>query len=61
MKITYHCSRHSYAVLLLENKTDIFTVAKMLGHKDMKSTLIYLKFTDELKHKAMNALPSFDF
>ena len=60
-KITYHCSRHSYAVLLLENGTDIYTVAKMLGHKDMKSTLIYLKFTDELKLKAMNSLPNFHF
>ena len=59
-KITFHCSRHSYAVLLLENKTDIYSVAKMLGHKDMKSTLIYLKFTDELKLKAMNSLPNFN-
>jgi len=60
-KITYHCSRHSYAVLLLKNGTDIYTVAKMLGHIDMKSTLIYLKFTDKLKLKAMNSLPNFDF
>ena len=60
MKITYHYSRHSYAVLLLENGTDIYTVAKMLGHRDIKSTMVYLKFTDELKHKAMNALPSFN-
>jgi len=60
-KITYHCSRHTYAVLLLERGTDIYTVAKMLGHIDMKSTLIYLKFTDKLKLKAMNSLPNFDF
>jgi len=60
-KITFHCARHTNAVLLLSNGTDIYTVAKMLGHRDIKSTMVYLKFTDELKHKAMNALPSFEF
>ena len=60
-KITFHCARHTNAVLLLSNGTDIYTVAKMLGHRDIKSTMVYLKFTDELKHKAMNALPSFNF
>ena len=60
-KITFHCARHTNAVLLLSNGTDPYTVARMLGHRDIKSTMVYLKFTDELKHKAMNALPNFNF
>ena len=52
--------KQTYAVLLLERGTDIYTAAKMFGHIDMKSTLIYLNFTDELKLKAMNSLPNFD-
>ena len=47
--------------MLLNCGTDVNTVSKMLGHRDIKSTMVYLKFTDELKHKAMNALPSFEF
>lgn len=60
-KITFHCARHTNAVMLLNCGTDVNTVSKMLGHRDIKSTMVYLKFTDELKHKAMNALPSFNF
>ena len=59
-KITFHCARHSFAMLLLTNGTDPYTVSKLMGHQDMKSTLVYLKLCDELKFKAMNALPKFD-
>jgi len=60
-KITFHSARHTYAVLLLDNGVDIFTVSKMMGHKDIKSTQVYLKFTDELKSRAMHSIPSFSF
>ena len=47
--ITFHCARHTYAVLQLDGGTDIFTVSKLLGHKDLKTTLIYSKVLDKNK------------
>ena len=52
--ITFHCFRHTFATLQLFNGTDIYTVSKMLGHKDLKTTLIYVKIVDEAKRKAAN-------
>lgn len=54
--ITFHCFRHTYATLQLFNGTDIYTVSKMLGHKDIKTTQIYAKIVDEAKRKAANTI-----
>lgn len=56
-KITFHCARHTNAVLLLENGTDIYTVSKMLGHRELKTTQIYAKIVDSKKTEAVNSLP----
>lgn len=50
--ITFHCFRHTYATLQLHKGTDIYTVSKMLGHKDLRTTEIYAKIVDESKRKA---------
>jgi integrase len=55
-KITFHCFRHTFATLQLTNGTDIYTVSKMLGHKDLKVTQIYAKIVDETKQKAANTI-----
>lgn len=34
--ITFHCFRHTYATLQLSHGTDIYTVSKMLGHREIK-------------------------
>lgn len=55
-KITYHKFRHTYTVLQLSNGTDIYTVSKMLGHKNVSVTSkVYAKIVDETKRKASNA------
>ncbi len=54
--ITFHCFRHTYATLQLFNGTDIYTVSKMLGHKDLKTTQVYAKIVDEAKRKAVDKI-----
>jgi site-specific recombinase XerD len=54
--ITFHCSRHTYATLQLTLGTDIFTVSKLLGHKDIRTTQVYAKIIDEKKMEAANRI-----
>ena len=54
--ITFHCFRHTFATLQLYSGTDIYTVSKMLGHKDLKTTQIYAKIVDEAKRTAANKI-----
>jgi integrase len=55
-EITFHCFRHTFATLQLTNGTNIYTVSKMLGHADVKTTQIYAQIVDEKKQQAANAI-----
>lgn len=56
LPITFHCFRHTYATLQLSNGTDIFTVSKMLGHTNVRTTQRYTKVVDEKKENAADAI-----
>jgi integrase len=54
--ITFHSFRHTYATLQLELGTELLTVSKMLGHRSIKTTVIYTKVKDKMKIEAANRI-----
>ena len=54
----FHCGRHSFAVLSLQNGVDLYTLSKLMGHATISATQIYAKVVDETKTAAMDKLPS---
>lgn len=52
-RITFHCSRHTYATVSITLGTPIEVVSSVMGHLDLKTTMIYSKIVDDLKIKYM--------
>jgi len=55
--VTFHSGRHTFAVIMLDLGADIYTVSKLLGHKELKTTQIYAKVLDKKKQEAINLIP----
>jgi site-specific recombinase XerD len=55
--ISWHTARRTFATMALENGVDIYTVAKLLGHKSIKQVAKYAKVTDKLRRSAVASLP----
>ncbi len=54
--ITFHSFRHTFATLQLSFGTDLYTVSKMLGHREIETTQIYAKIMDKTKREAANKI-----
>lgn len=56
--ITFHCGRHTFAVLQLEYGTDILTLRDLMGHLELKTTMIYTQIMDRKKIEAASRIPA---
>lgn len=55
--IVFHSARHTFAVMALANGVDLYTVSKMLGHRNIETTPIYAKILDKSIRQAVDKLP----
>ncbi len=57
----FHVSRHTFATMSLTHGVDLYTVSKLLGHRNIKTTTVYAKVVDEKKATAVANLPKLNF
>ena len=55
-RVGVHSLRHSYATHLVEQGTDIRFVQDLLGHSNIKTTMVYTHLTDSKKRKITSPL-----
>lgn len=54
--VSIHSLRHSFATHLLEQGTDIRFIQELLGHNDIKTTLLYTEVSDKSIRKIISPL-----
>lgn len=56
--ISFHVARHTHATMMLTLGADLYTVSKLLGHKNIATTQIYAKIVDKKKEEAISLIPN---
>lgn len=55
-RISFHCARHTFATLALTRGADLYSISKLLGHANIKTTQVYATIIDQRKTEAANIL-----
>ena len=55
-RVRMHDLRHSYASAAIAGGISLFTVGKLLGHRDLKSTARYSHLSQEAQREAANVV-----
>ncbi|MES2808781.1 MAG: site-specific integrase [Bacteroidota bacterium] len=51
--LTFHVSRDTFATLFIEMGGDVFTLKELMGHSDIKTTMIYVKMSENRRDMLM--------
>ena len=54
--ISFHWARHTFGTLFLTEGIPLESVSKMMGHKDLRTTQIYAKITNERVSRDMDMI-----
>ena len=54
--LSTHIARHTFACLAIANKVSMESIAKMLGHTDIRTTKIYARILDRTVSDEMQIL-----
>lgn len=57
--LTFHTARHTCGTLFYRATRDIYAVKELLGHRNIKETLIYAHFDDESLHQPIQLYDSY--
>ncbi|MFI3293189.1 MAG: tyrosine-type recombinase/integrase, partial [Rikenellaceae bacterium] len=55
-RFSFHCFRHSFAVLQIAFGSDIYTVSKMMTHSNVATTQIYADLVSSKKRESANRI-----
>jgi site-specific recombinase XerD len=58
-QITMHASRHTFAVMFLESGGKVEVLKEIMGHKDIKTTFVYVHIVDQQKQAGMSNMESY--
>lgn len=56
--VLFHLARHTFATVALANRVSMESVAKMLGHTDIRTTRIYARILDKTVSEEMKGMRS---